>query len=141
MNCMNNFELTLKNPVWNALSETHNKFSITYSGVKFYHPEICPFGAFEDPVKTASALNEYAKLVDSFFLVSENQTPTFDTNFVILDRKIEGVQMVLENFKLVEIIETIVPLTEKHIDEIYDLVWPVMPGYYKKRSFELVVFS
>ncbi len=134
---MNNFELTLKNPVWYALGEAHNKFSIAFNGVKFYDPKICPFGAFEDAFKTASALNEYAKLVDSFFLVSENKTPAFDDSFVVLDRKIEGVQMVLDSLIDCKITETIIPLTREHIDEVYDLVWLVMPGYYEKRSFDM----
>lgn len=134
---MNNFKLTLKNPVWYALEEGHRKFAVNYDDVKFYDPNICPFGSFEDATKTSKALTEYAKLADSFFLVSENKTPTFDKDFVILNRKIEGVQMVLDSLKPCEITETIVPLTEADKDEIYHLVWLVMPGYYKKRTFDM----
>jgi ribosomal protein S18 acetylase RimI-like enzyme len=127
----------LKNPVWFSLKETHKKFVINYDGVKFYDPEICPFGAFEDVSKTANALNEYAKLTDKFFLVSEDITPTLETDFVKLDKKIEGCQMVLESLTETEITEEIVPLTEDYIDEIYDLVWLVMPGYYRKRTYDM----
>jgi GNAT superfamily N-acetyltransferase len=28
-------------------------------------------------------------------------------------------------------------LGEEYIDEIYDLIWLVMPGYYRKRTFEM----
>ncbi|MEP1488727.1 MAG: GNAT family N-acetyltransferase [Algibacter sp.] len=134
---MNNFELGLKNPIWYALEEAHKEFSMTYDGVKFYDPEICPFGAFEDASKTARALNEYAKLVDSFFLVSENEDPTFDEDFVVLDQKFECIQMIINALKPCEITETIVPLTEKHRDAVYDLVWLTMPGYYKKRTLDM----
>ncbi|WP_142785390.1 GNAT family N-acetyltransferase [Changchengzhania lutea] len=134
---MSDFELTLKNPVWYALGETHKKFSISYHGVKFYDPQICTFGAFEDAGNTVEALNEYSQRVDRFFLVSQNKIPKYDTNFVVLDQKIEGVQMVLDTLETCKIIETIVPLTHEHIDEIYDLVWLVMPGYYQKRTFEM----
>ncbi|OSY88228.1 acetyltransferase [Tenacibaculum holothuriorum] len=127
----------LQNPVWFSLEETHKKFATQYDEVLFYDPKICPFGAFTNSEKTKYALNEYAKLTDSFFLVTENGTPTFDENFVILDKKIEGVQMVLKDLQEVEITENIIPLTEKHIDEIYDLIWLVMPGYYKKRTFDM----
>ncbi len=130
-------EEKLKNPVWDSLCETHRSFSLDYENVKFYNPEICPFGAFTDASKTANALNAYAKLTDRFFLVSENETPTFDENLVILDHKIEGCQMVLENFIEVDITENIVPLSKKHQEEIYNLVWLVMPGYYQKRSIEM----
>lgn len=130
-------EKKIKNPVWDSLCETHRSFSLSYEDVKFYNPEICPFGAFTDASKTAKALNAYAKLTDSFFLVSENETPTFDDNNVILDHKIEGCQMVLENFIEVDITETIVPLTKKHQEQIYQLIWLVMPGYYQQRSIEM----
>lgn len=127
----------LKNPVWYSLCETHRSFSIDYEDVKFYDPEICPFGAFTNTSKTAKALNEYAKLTDSFFLVSENETPPFDESIVTLIKKMEGCQMVLDKLIEVTITENIVSLTEEHQDEIYHLIWKVMPGYYKKRSFEM----
>lgn len=130
-------EKKLKNPVWDSLCETHSSFSLAYEDVKFYAPEICPFGAFTDAAKTAKALNAYAKLTDSFFLVSENETPTFDENFVILDQKIEGCQMVLEDFIAPRISEEITPLTTEHIEEIHHLIWLVMPGYYQRRTFEM----
>ncbi|MGB0891072.1 MAG: GNAT family N-acetyltransferase [Flavobacteriaceae bacterium] len=128
---------SLINPTWYSLCETHKKYSIDYEDVKFYNPEICPFGAFTNTSKTKDALNEYAKLTDSFFLVSEDKTPIFDENKVQLIKKMEGVQMVLENPVKIDFTEEIIPLTEDYKDEIYDLIWLVMPGYYKKRSFEM----
>lgn len=134
---MSHFQNTLQNPVWYALTETHQKFVVEYNDVKFYHPEICPFGAFKDASKTKDALTAYSKLTDSFFLVTENGIPTLDTNHVVLDRKIEGCQMVLDRLVEVNTKENVVPLTEAHKEAIYDLIWLVMPGYYKKRSFEM----
>tara|TARA_R110000868_G_scaffold295299_2_gene555720 strand:- start:378 stop:1064 length:687 start_codon:yes stop_codon:yes gene_type:complete len=134
---MNQFEKSLKNPVWFALNETHKNLELSVNGVRFYNPDICTFGAFEDVAKTAEALNSYAKLCDSFFLVTEDSIPTFDTNQVILNKKIEGCQMVLDKLVDFEVTETIVPLTEEYKDEIYNLIWLVMPGYYQKRSFEM----
>ena len=134
---MTSLERKLKNPVWFSLNETHNKFIIEYDGVHFYHTDVCTFGAFTDVSKTADALNEYSKLSRNFFLVSENETPIIDTNTVFLEKKIEGYQMVLEELVPIEITETIVSLTEQHIDEIYELIWLVMPGYYQKKSFDM----
>lgn len=130
-------ENKLKNPVWFSLNETHKDFAIKYDGVQFYNPKVCPFGAFIDSSKTANALNQYAKLTDSFFLVTEKETPNHDPNFITLNRKIEGCQMVLENLIEVDITEKIIPLTTKHINEIYNLVWLVMPGYFKMKTFEM----
>jgi GNAT superfamily N-acetyltransferase len=134
---MKTLEEKLKNPVWYSLNETHHKFLISYEGVQFYHPDICIFGAFFDADKTAKALNEYAQIADTFFLVSENGIPIIDTNTVILEKKIDGCQMVLEELIDLKITEEIVLLTQAYTDEIYDLIWLVMPGFYKKRGFEM----
>ena len=134
---MKTLEEKLKNPVWYSLNETHHKFLVTYDGVQFYHPDICIFGAFFDPTKTVKALNEYAKIADKFFLVSENEIPIIDTNNVLLEKKIEGCQMILEEFVDFEITENIVLLTAEHITEVYNLIWLVMPNFYKKRGFEM----
>jgi ribosomal protein S18 acetylase RimI-like enzyme len=134
---MNNLEEKLKNPVWYSLNETHNKFLIEYDGVQFYQPDVSNFGAFFYPSKTTKALNEYAKIADNFFLVSENETPITDTQNVILEKKINGCQMVLENLVDIKITEEIILLTEEYIDEVYDLIWLVMPGFYRRRGFEM----
>ena len=134
---MIDLENQLKNPVWHSLKETHKKHAVEFNGIQFYNPEVCPFGAFFDETKTAKASNEYVKNSDDFFFVSENQTPIIDETKVILEKKIDGCQMVLNKLTDVEITEQIVLLDNTYIDEIYDLVWLVMPGYYKKRTFEL----
>ncbi|TVZ55768.1 FR47-like protein [Lutibacter sp. Hel_I_33_5] len=137
---MKNLEDILKNPVWFSLKETHKKFAIEFDGVQFYQPDVCSFGAFYDASKTKKALNSYAKIADSFFLVTEDLTPIIDTDFIELEKKINGCQMVLDTLIDVEITEKIVPLTEKYINQIYELVWLVMPGYYQKRGFEMGKF-
>ena len=137
---MKKLEEKLKNPVWYSLNETHNKFLINYDGTQFYQPDICIFGSFFNESKTASALNEYAKIAERFFLVSEKQIPTIDTDYVVLERKIEGCQMVLEKLPEIDITEDIVLLTESHIDEVYNLIWLVMPGFYQKKGFKMGKF-
>lgn len=134
---MISLEEKLKNPVWYSLKETHQKFQIEYDGVQFYNPEINNFGAFFDTSKTSKALNQYAKLTEKFFLVSENQTPLFKNENIILEKKINGCQMVLDNLTDIKITEEITLLTEENIDEIHDLIWLVMPGFYQKRGFEM----
>ena len=134
---MTNLEEQLKNPVWYSLNETHKKFVIEYDGVQFYNPEVCTFGAFFDETKTAKASNEYLKTIDHFFLVSENQTPIIDDEKVFLEKKIDGCQMVLNELTDVQISEDIVLLGREFIEEIYDLIWLVMPGYYRKRTYEM----
>lgn len=134
---MIDLEEQLKNPVWYSLQETHNKFLIELNEVQFYNPEVCTFGSFFDETKTTKASNEYLKTTDDFFFVSENQTPIIDDTKVFLEKKIDGFQMVLNKLTDVLITEKIVLLEKEFIDEIYDLIWLVMPGYYKKRTFEM----
>lgn len=134
---MIDLEQQLKNPVWYSLKETHKKYAVEFNGVHFYNPEVCTFGSFFDETKTNKASNEYLKTSEEFFFVSENQTPIIDDTKVYLEKKINGCQMVLNKLTDVLITENIVLLDNRFIDEIYDLIWLVMPGYYKKRTFEM----
>lgn len=134
---MKNLEEKLKNPVWFSLNETHQKFIIEYNGVQFYKPEINNFGAFFDSKKTKEAINLYSKLTEKFFIVSENKTPIIDDENIILEKKINGCQFILDNLIEVPITEKIILLTKENIDEVYDLIWLVMPGFYQKRGFEM----
>ncbi|MCL7763320.1 GNAT family N-acetyltransferase [Polaribacter sp. Z014] len=137
---MKNLEEKLKNPVWYSLNETHNPLLIKYEGVQFYQTDICSFGAFKDATKTANALNKHSKIAESFFLVVEKDTPTIDTSKVVLKKKFNGCQMVLDHLVEVEIKEKIILLTKENINEVYDLIWLVMPDFYKKRGFEMGKF-
>lgn len=137
---MMDLEQQLKNPVWYSLEETHKKFVVEFNGVKFYAPEICTFGSFFDETKTAKASNEYLKTSDDFFFVSEHQTPLIDDTKVFLEKKVNGCQMVLNKLPAIDITEKIVLLDKTFMDEIYDLVWLVMPGYYQRRSLEMGKF-
>ena len=100
---MKTLEEKLKNPVWHSLQETHKAFLIDYDGVQFYKPDICIFGAFYNAKKTIKALNAYSEIAERFFLVSENGIPNIDENTILLERKIEGCQLVLENLVDLEI--------------------------------------
>lgn len=124
----------LSNPVWNALNETHKHFAVTYNGVKFYDPEVCPFGAFTQLEQTTNALNLYAELTHDFFVVGKK--PYHDSS-LILDRTVVCHQMILEKLNTPIYTNNIEKLTIDHVDMLHELVWLVMPGYFKKRTFEM----
>ncbi len=130
-------EAQLKNPVWFALQETHQKYAVTYNGVRFYNPEICTFGAFLNPQNTKEASNTYIKRNNNFFYVSEHQNPIIDSTQITLEKKIEGCQMVLQKLPEVKLTEDIVLLDHTFINEIYNLIWLVMPGYYQKGGYKM----
>ncbi len=122
------------NPVWSALNETHQHLAINYKGMKFYNPEICPFGAFTELDKSKNAINEYSRLTENFFVVGEKP---FFNNPITLTREVICNQMILETLNEPKYNDTIIKLTPNHINEVYDLVWLVMPGYYKKLTFTM----
>ncbi|MHB0754135.1 GNAT family N-acetyltransferase [Polaribacter sp. M15] len=127
----------LKNPVWYSLKETHKKFSVNFDSVKFYNSEILSFGAFIDRSKTEVATNDFVENAANFFFVSEDKTPILKSSKVVLKQKIEGCQMVLDRSIATPISDEIILLTENYLDDIYNLIRMVMPGYYQKKSFKL----
>lgn len=129
------FSTELENPVWKALSETHKAFAINYKGVKFYDPDICPFGSFIDIKDTDKAMELYSELCHDFFIVG-NQQPKHHQS-LILERTVACHQMMINEKIPFEHNYKIEKLTKLHINELYDLVWLVMPGYFKKRTFEM----
>ena len=130
---MNKFE-KLNNPVWHALNETHEHFGIDYGGVKFYKNNICPFGGFTDITQTKKALNNYSTLTASFFVVGN--TPNYD-NTVTLNKTVVCEQMILDRYIENEYHYKIIQLSKQHVNELYDLIWLVMPGYYQKKTFDM----
>ncbi len=124
----------LDNPVWLALTETHRPFAIDHNGVKLYHPDICPFGSFTKIEETAKAMESYHKLCDNFFIVGNE--PVIPSTLA-LNKTFICDQMLLNKLNQPEYTHPIEKLTEQHIDELYELVWLVMPGYFKKRTFEM----
>lgn len=123
-----------KNPVIAALNETHKHLAIDYNGMKFYKPDTCSFGAFTEIAKTKEAINKYATLTQNFFVVGER--PNFDTKITLI-KEVTCSQMVLENLIEPAYESEIIKLNQLHMDEVYDLVWLVMPGYYEKKTFTM----
>ena len=120
----------LDNPVWYALSETHNTFSIELDGVKFYQPDYCPFGAFIKKENVPAAVNEYANLCNNFFVVGERPPPIAG---LPLTNELVCTQMIIEN-NIQHHLMDIVELTESHAQQLYDLVNLVQPGYFRIKT-------
>ncbi|MDI5951080.1 GNAT family N-acetyltransferase [Flavobacterium yafengii] len=121
----------LNNPVWFSLLETHQNFAVDYDSVKFYHPDYCPFGGFEKGNAIAKSIDEYSEMVDSFFIVGEKPELS---NLLQLNKELVCLQMIVYNPIDIAINDAIVKLTDKHIDDLYELVNLVQPGYFKKKT-------
>jgi len=121
----------LDNPVWFSTSEIHQNFAIDYNDIKFYHPDYCPFGGFENGEDISKHIDEYATMADNFFIVGEK--PELSSRLK-LKKEVVCLQMVINDSIDMEIKQQIVELTNEHADMIYQLVNLVQPGYFKKKT-------
>jgi ribosomal protein S18 acetylase RimI-like enzyme len=121
----------LDNPVWFSVSESHQNFSIDYTGIKFYHPDYCPFGGFETDNGISRHIDAYSKLVDHFFIVGEKPTLSAQVN---LKKELVCLQMVINDNIEMELKEKIIALTSEHTAPFYQLVNLVQPGYFKRKT-------
>ncbi|RKR08807.1 FR47-like protein [Flavobacterium sp. 90] len=124
-------ENKLDNPVWHSLSETHQEFAIDYNGTKFYNPDYCPFGGFEESESTLEATNQYSALAENFFIVGEK--PEIADSLKIV-KELVCLQMVIYNKIKLPITTEIVKLNKKHNAELVQLVNLVQPGYFKNKT-------
>lgn len=128
-------EIKLDNPVWYSLKDIHNKFSVEYNGIKFYHPDYCSFGGPEDSGLAKSGIDTYAQLVNNFYVVGD--LPVFTDN-VQLKKELVCNQMIL--YKPIDVIisEQIKELkTVNQKNDLFDLVNLVQPGYFKNKTPDL----
>jgi ribosomal protein S18 acetylase RimI-like enzyme len=126
----------LDNPVWYSLSETHQCFAIDYNNnIKFYHPDHCPFGGFKQIENISMPISEYAALADNFYIVGEKPSLS---NPLKLNNELVCMQMVIYHKIETDNKEVIVELGKDYIDELFQLVNSVQPGYFKKQTALLV---
>ena len=123
--------LKLDNPVWHSLSETHQQLSINYNTIKFYHPDYCPFGAFNQFEKISEGIDSYSELCDNFFIVGEQ--PKFSKR-ISLKNELVCNQMVIDNKIGLAIEEKIEILSQEQGKELFDLVNLVQPGYFRRNT-------
>lgn len=121
----------LDNPVWHSLMEAHRHLCVDYDNVKFYHPDYCPFGAFENSAGISEGIDSYSKLCDNFYVVGEK--PTYSESLILKNELICN-QMIIDSRIKTDIIESIIKLGEEHQRELFDLVNLVQPGYFRKKT-------
>jgi ribosomal protein S18 acetylase RimI-like enzyme len=127
-------ENRLDNPVWNSLSENHEKFALDYNGTKFYDPAYCPFGGFLDLESTLESVEKYAFLSENFFVVGE-KPKIADT--LKIAKELVCLQMIIREKVQISYDNEIIKLIEEHQQELFDLVNLVQPGYFKNKTFLL----
>lgn len=121
----------LDNPVWFSLCESHQIFAVNYDHVKFYQPDYCPFGGFTTTRGISKHIEEYATLVDNFFIVGNKPKLS---NHALLKKELVCLQMIIKNGIDLEIKENITALTNEHSAALFELVNAVQPGYFKNKT-------
>ncbi len=122
----------LDNPVWYSLMQQHQSFAVDYGKVKFYHPDYCPFGGFENGADTSSHLDKYSDLTDNFFVVGEKPD---HSSKLIIKKDLVCLQMVTDDPISVAINQPVIKLTKDHTDALFQLVNLVQPGYFKRKTY------
>ena len=121
----------LDNPAWHSLNETHKSFAIGNNKIKFYQPEICPFGGINShQPDLISFLKEYPQL-SSFFVIGEKPQESPDC---LIEKELVCLQMICSAPINIEYRENIISLNESHKKQLVDLVNLVQPGYFKEGS-------
>ena len=117
----------LDNPVWNSLTETHQKYSVTLDDIKFYSPEYSPFGSSRLETNSINGVDAYSKLTNHFYIVGEK--PQLSLQLVI-HHLLPCYQMILDKPIDIEPIETIVALTtDRQKADLLKLVNIGLPGF------------
>ncbi|WP_369753381.1 GNAT family N-acetyltransferase [Flavobacterium sp. WC2409] len=129
-----NKEYKLDNPVWYSLAESHKKLALTYNKTRFYNPDYCSFGAFNEIPNNSEDLVAYAKLVPSFFIFGAK--PNLPQSLQLKDELLCLQMIVREKINLTYTNE-IVKLDESHRAALLALVKIVYPEYFKSKTADL----
>ncbi|WP_430781995.1 GNAT family N-acetyltransferase [Actinoplanes sp. G11-F43] len=122
----------LNNPVWAALSGPQACFAEAAGNAARYLPDIAPFAALSDPADP-SAWRDLAGLTDYAVLTGPSITPLAGWRVGTVT---PGVQMIGQSMSGVED-PGAVPLTEKDVPEMLELVARAQPGPFLKRTVDL----
>ena len=81
----------LDNPAWHSLNEIHRSFAIGNDEIKFYAPEICPFGGINSKQANLISFVKENKQLNSFFIIGDK--PQTSSNLVI-EKELVCLQMI-----------------------------------------------
>ena len=124
----------LDNPAWHSLNETHERFALSYDNLKCYHPDYCPFGGYENDNRIVEGIEEYAKVIDNFYIIgTKHEFPERLT----LKNELVCLQMVLHYKTDIKIQEEIIRLNDTYNRNLVELVNLVQPGYFKSKTMLL----
>ena len=119
----------LDNPAWHSLNETHQSFAIGNDEIKFYQPQVCPFGGINSNDADLISFFRNHRQLNSFFIIGDKPIVTPD---LAIEKELICLQMVCSSPVKMQFTENIVSLKEPHKKQLFDLVNLVQPGYFKE---------
>ena len=119
----------LDNPAWHSLNETHRLFAIGNDEIKFYQPEVCPFGGINSKHPAITSFFKKHPQLNSFFIIGDQPPETPD---LVMEKELICLQLICSAPVKIEFTENIVSLKEPHKKQLIDLVNLVQPGYFKE---------
>ena len=122
----------LDNPAWHSLNETHQSLAIGNDEIKFYQPQVCPFGGINSKYPDLTSFLKTHLQLNSFFIIGHKPIVTPG---VIIENELICLQMVCSSPVKMQFTENIISLKEPHKKQLIDLVNLVQPGYFKEGTF------
>lgn len=119
----------LDNPAWHSLNETHRPLAIGNDEIKFYHPQVCPFGGINSKHPDLISFFKKHPQLNSFFIIGDRPIKTAG---LLIENELICLQMVCPSAVKLEFTENIIPLKDSHKKQLLDLVNSVQPGYFKE---------
>jgi ribosomal protein S18 acetylase RimI-like enzyme len=121
----------LDNPVWHSLNEAHQRFAVGDEELKFYLPNIAPFGGIHSKDKQVlRKLDNCIQTNEPFFIIG-NLPDAPPKNYTVHFELICAQMIQTESIE-VDMTEEIIYLNEAHNDPLTELVNQVQPGYFRK---------
>lgn len=119
----------LDNPVWHSLNEIHQSFAIGNDEIKFYQPQVCPFGGINSKHPDLISFFKTHPELNSFFIIGDKPTETPD---LTIEKELICLQMICSFPIKIQFTENIIQLKECDKKQLIDLVNLVQPGYFKE---------
>lgn len=141
MRCCRDLDLLSKldNPIYNSLCESHKDFAIGDDDIKFFKPEVCPFGAIRDEAVAGKCLTQYPPAREFFVVGALPDLPPS----VRVVKELVCLQMVSYESPSVKSLSAGIQhsqirlMTEDSRAALCDLVLKVQPGYFTEKTPEL----
>lgn len=121
----------LDSPVWHSLNEAHRQFAVGDGELKFYRPNIAPFGGINSKDRQVLRKLDDCILTDEPFFIIGNLPGSPPENYVVHPVLICA-QMIQTDAIEVKITEEIIYLNDDYNEPLTDLVNLVQPGYFRK---------